>query len=247
VNAAVSVLSDYANAALSFLYPEACQICGVERATPREGYVCSGCRRGVRFIRPPYCERCGLPFEGDITTVFECANCHDLELHFRSARSAVAARGTVLEAIHRYKYHRALWFEPFLAGLLISQARPALAMEHWDWLVPIPLHPAKERHREFNQARRLAARLAQATAVPVHPRLVERVKPTETQTHLSRHQRAENMHGAFSVREPHSVKGKRIVLLDDVFTTGATTSACAQVLRRAGAAEVCVWTVARGL
>jgi len=247
MNRAVSFLCDYANAALSFLYPETCQICGNERASPRQGYVCSACRQNVRFIRPPYCQRCGLPFEGDITTPFECANCHDLELHFRSARSAVAARGTVLEAIHRYKYHRALWFEPFLSELLISEAVPALAGERWDWIVPIPLHPTKERQREFNQARRLAARLSAASGIAVHDRLVERIKPTETQTQLSRQSRADNMRGAFAVRDPRSVKDRRVVLVDDVFTTGATTSGCARALRAAGAAEVCVWTVARGL
>ena len=115
------------NAGLGLLYPEVCQLCGEARATPAEGYVCAGCRAKVRFIQPPFCERCGRPYEGDITTQFECANCREMEWHFRSARSAVVARDPVLEVIHRYKYQRALWFEPFLAGLLIRAAGPVLA------------------------------------------------------------------------------------------------------------------------
>jgi len=113
--------------------------------------------------------------------------------------------------------------------------------------VPVPLHPAKERQREFNQAERLAARLSVATAIPLNPRLLKRVVPTKTQTKLTRQQRAANVRNAFVLRDRKKLNGERIILFDDVFTTGATTSACAKVLRTAGAAEVCVWTVARGL
>jgi len=111
--------ASFANSALGFFYPEICQLCQTERATKENGFVCSNCWQQVRFIRPPFCDRCGLPFEGDITTKFECANCREMELHFSSARSAVVAKTAVLEIIHRYKYSRQLWFEPFLADLLL--------------------------------------------------------------------------------------------------------------------------------
>src|SRR5881397_3040005 len=137
-------LRRYAEAALTFFYPDVCQYCREASAGWPEGYVCSACSRNVRFIVPPRCERCGLPFEGAITDTFECANCREMELHFSYARSAVAAKGMVLEVIHRWKYSRALWFERFLAGLLIGQAGPALERERWDLIVPVPLHPHKE-------------------------------------------------------------------------------------------------------
>jgi competence protein ComFC len=235
------------NATLAFVFPEVCQICESERATAKEGFVCARCWATVRFIKPPFCDRCGLPFPGDITAEFECTNCRELELHFRSARSAVTTGGPVLEAIHRYKYQRALWFENFLSDLLIRQAEPELRQETWDWLVPVPLYPTKEREREFNQAERLARRLSVATRIPVNTGLLKRVLPTQTQTRLTRQQRAANVLKAFALRDVSKLNGERIVLLDDVFTTGATTSACARVLRKAGAGEVCVWTVARGL
>jgi ComF family protein len=170
-----------------------------------------------------------------------------MELHFRSARSAVTTGGAVLEAIHRYKYQRALWFENFLGDLLVRQAEPELRQEKWDWIVPVPLHATKQREREFNQAERLARRLSAASGIPVNSRLLKRVLPTRTQTQLTREQRATNVRHAFVVRPGHRLQGERIIMLDDVFTTGATTSACARVLREAGAGEVCVWTVARGL
>jgi competence protein ComFC len=235
------------DAALAFLYPETCQICGGERATAREGFVCPRCRARARFIKPPFCQRCGLPYEGDITTPFECANCRQMELYFRSARSAVVASGVVLEAIHRFKYQRALWFEPFLADLLVRQAGPELRREKWDLIVPVPLHPAKRREREFNQAERLAKRLGTAAQILVNSTLLQRVVPTHTQTLLTRPQRAANVRNAFATRDGRRLGGRRVVLVDDVFTTGATTSACAKALLAAGAGDVCVWTVARGL
>ncbi len=232
---------------LGFVYPEVCQVCGQERATAAEGFVGVACWQKVRFIQPPFCERCGLPYEGDITTEFECGNCRELQLHFRAARAAVTANEFMLEIINRYKYQRALWFEPFLADLLIRAAKPVFEKEPCDMIVPVPLHAAKYREREFNQAERLAACLSRATRIPVNKALLKRAQPTQTQTLLSREARAENVRRAFVLRPGRKLNGERVVLIDDVFTTGATTNACAALLIDAGAAAVSVWTVARGL
>lgn len=237
-------------AVLGFFYPERCQICGQAPATNAEGYVCGPCRagrHGVRPIRAPLCDRCGLPFAGEMTTRFECSNCREMRLHFSRARAAVVATDLVLEVIHRYKYHRALWFEPFLTGLLVAEAAPRLRHGGWDCIVPVPLYPVKEREREFNQAERLGAELSAATGVPLNRKLIKRVEHTRTQTKLTRAERAVNMRNAFALCVPKRLPGVRVVLVDDVLTTGATTSACAQVLKAAGAEDVCVWTVARGV
>jgi competence protein ComFC len=159
----------------------------------------------------------------------------------------VRAAGPVLEAIHRYKYQRALWFEPFLAGLLIRQAVPELQGQAWNLIAPVPLHPTKKREREFNQAERLADHLGAALQIPVNKNLLRRVVPTRTQTLLTRPQRAANVRHAFATRSGEDLAGQRVVVVDDVLTTGTTTSACAKALMAAGASEVCVWTVARGL
>lgn len=233
--------------ALGLVYPETCQLCQAERASAATGFVGSKCWSQVRFIRPPFCARCGLPYEGDLTTEFHCTNCRELELHFSSARSAVVAKTVVLEAIHRFKYSHALWFESFLADLLVREAAPALRGQGWNFLMPVPLHPLKLREREFNQAEVLAGHLSRATGIPLNLECLRRANPTATQTLLNREQRAANMRGAFIVPVGKPLAGRRIVLVDDVFTTGATTNACAQALARAGAAEISVWTVARGL
>ncbi len=240
-------ITGWLEAALGLVFPETCQLCKNGRAKARDGYVCGKCWAQVRFIRPPVCERCGLPYPGDLTTTFVCSNCSGMELHFSSARSAVVAKSVVLEAIHRFKYQHALWFEKFLADLLVRVAAKELKRENWDFIVPVPLHPLKLREREFNQAARLAAHLSRAANIPLDEKSLRRTAPTATQTLLTREQRAANMNNAFAVPPGLRLDGKRIVLVDDVFTTGATTSAGALALRQAGAADVCVWTVARGL
>jgi competence protein ComFC len=247
MSAVMDSVKSLLNAGLGFVYPEVCQVCGEGRATPAECYLCANCRASVRYIEPPFCERCGVPFQGAISTAFECSNCRQAEWDFRSARSAVIARDPVLEVIRQYKYCRAFWFEPFLADLLIQRAAPELRLEHWDWMVPVPLHPARQREREFNQAERLARRLSAAVGIPLNTRLLQRVIPTQTQTLLSRAERLANMRRAFALRGVQALQGARIVLVDDVFTTGATTGACARVLHEAGAGQVSVWTVARGI
>ena len=238
---------DWFRAGLGLVYPECCQICRQARATVAEGLICDGCRQKVTPIAPPFCQRCGLPFEGDLTTAFACSNCQELDFDFVAAQAAVISQGVVREVILRYKYQRHMWFEPFLAGWLVNRAVPALAWKNPSLVVPVPLHPVKERQREFNQAARLAAPLAAALGIPLNARLLRRVSFTVTQTKLSRAARAQNMHGVFAVQPGTRLTGQVVVLVDDVFTTGATTNACAKVLRAAGAAEVWVWTVARGI
>jgi competence protein ComFC len=244
---AATQLKSWLNTGLALLYPEVCQLCKEEPATPREGFVGRECWSQVRFIRQPFCDRCGLPYDGDITSKFVCTNCHELKLYFTSARSAVVARTVVLEAVHQFKYSRALWFENFLADLLVREATPVLRGGPWDCLVPVPLHSLKEPEREFNQSALLARHLARAANISCEEKVLRRTNPTATQTHLSRDRRAANIKNAFAMRPGADVAKRRIVLVDDVFTTGATTNDCARALREAGAAEVCVWTVARGL
>lgn len=246
----VSRLGTALDRLLALFYPDVCQICREGKATSTDSYICGGCRtgkNGVRYLEAPFCGCCGLPFEGDITVAFECSNCRDQQLHFRSARAAVEFTGLVKEVIHRYKYSHATWFEPFLAQMLRERAAPSLAEERWDFIVPIPLHWRKWRERSFNQSERLARQLGKATGIPVRPKLLKRILPTRTQTRLTRAERTENVKRAFAYRSHEKLEGARVVLLDDVLTTGATASACAKLLMQNGAAVVDVWTVARGI
>lgn len=237
-------------AGVSLLYPSVCEICERRRVEPGDGYVCAECRAlpgRIRPVRDPICGRCGLPFAGEVTSEFVCGNCSDLGLDFDSARAAVVATPFVLEVIHRYKYGGALWFEPFLGRLLVEAAAPRLASSSWDFVVPVPLHPMRRRERGFNQAERLARRLCRATGIPLAGDGVRRRAATRTQALLDRGERTQNMAHAFVARSGRRFEGRRLVVVDDVLTTGATCSAVSRALRAAGASEVIVWTVARGV
>lgn len=237
------------DAAASLLYPDVCDLCGLERATHRESFLCHRCRTApghLRSVGEVRCGRCGLPQAGAITGEFRCSNCDGLELGFDRAVAAVVATPFLLDIVHRYKYRRALWFEGFLSELLVGVASRVLREERWDAVVPVPLHKVREREREFNQSERLARRMASALGFAVRTDLVERRFETRSQALLDRTERAKNVASAFRRRSSLRLEGWRVVVVDDVLTTGATTSAVGWVLREAGAAEVTVLTVARG-
>lgn len=244
-----SALKTWLDAALGFFYPNVCQLCGDNRATAAEGYVCESCcskPSGLKWLEPPFCAKCGTPFEGEIGIAFECGNCAELDLKFDYARATVELTDLTREVIHRFKYNQALWFEPFLKKLLLTKAVPELRESRWDMVVPVPLHPVKRREREFNQAERIGRLLADALVVPLRCDILKRVVPTSTQTRLTRRERAENVKNAFCYKPKLPISGARVILVDDVLTTGATCGACAKVLKENGAADVAVWTVARG-
>lgn len=245
-------LSTSWDAALSLIYPNECQICHQEPAQAHTGFVGARCEGRVQFLKPPLCLRCGLPFHGEIHRDFTCTNCRHRTYAFDRAQAAVQAKGPVLDAIHQYKYRHALWMEPFLLQCWLPIALEILRNSLWQGIVPVPLHPTRQREREFNQAERLARALGRSLRIPVRTDLVQRHRFTVTQTQLHRDERLANMHRAFS---PHTriseiadrcpIAGRWIVV-DDVFTTGATTHAVSAVLKSLGAEHVVVWTVARG-
>ena len=160
---------------------------------------------------------------------------------------ACRAQGVVRDCILRFKYNREMYFGPHLVDWLLMAAQRWIDWPEVDAIVPVPLHPRKLRQREFNQAEYLAAALGRAVNIPVLKRNLRRVKDTSTQTKLDAEARARNMRGAFAVRDATAFAGKRLVLLDDVFTTGATMDSCAKTLRGAGAREVIALAVARGV
>ncbi len=153
----------------------------------------------------------------------------------------------IKRAIHLYKYKGALWIEPILAEMLIQRIKSESDWNEPDAVIPVPLHFVKYNERGFNQAERLSARVSKATGIPLNTKILKRVKYTETQTTLDRSRRSENVKNAFVIRDKSVwLKGKKVILIDDVMTTGATVNECARVLRKAGAIKVAVWTVARG-
>jgi competence protein ComFC len=173
-------------------------------------------------------------------------NCGDLEFAFDYATAAYRSRGVVRDLIHRFKYDHRLHLRHLLARMLCEGFRDGrLAASPPALIVPVPLHPARQREREFNQAEVLARLAGARLDVPVED-VLQRRRYTLTQTNFHREERLANLAGAFAVRSGGNVDGRTVALVDDVLTTGSTADACARVLRRAGAAAVVVITVARG-
>ena len=248
MRAVAACAAEWREAFLGFFYGDVCEGCSNQRATAKEGYVCVECRASIKRIEPPFCQCCGAVFPGEITSTFKCANCRDLQLAFSHARAVAGAEGVLLDILHRYKYENALWVQPFLTELFAEVAGPKVKAAGWDMIVPIPLHPRRQKQREFNQAEVLGRALARVTSLGPETKLLRRVIDTRTQTRLSRAERSKNVQSAFRfVGTKADVQGKRVVLVDDVLTTGATANACAKLLRQNGAEEVCVWTLARSL
>jgi ComF family protein len=170
-------------------------------------------------------------------------------LHFYFSRTICACRteGVVRDSILRFKYNREMYFGRHLVDWLLVAAQRWIDWREIDAIVPVPLHSRKLRQREFNQAEYLAAGLSKVVNVPVLKWNLRRVKDTPTQTKLDAEARMKNLRDAFTVRDETALAGKRLVILDDVFTTGATMDSCARTMKSAGAREVIALAVARGV
>src|SRR5688572_4095455 len=227
----------------SLFYPPTCVGClgmieGFE-------YLCADCGRRAPRITAPCGAQCSEPFFVAITQTFSCANCEHRILHFDAAVAAYRSRGFVRKLVHDFKYGGQQHLRHPLAEWLGETMRDArLRDRRFDLIVPVPLHPARKRERGFNQATLLAELLAAKLKLPLRP-VLERIRYTTTQTAYDRAERIENLQDAFRLRKNRDVRGLRVLLIDDVLTTGSTLSECARVLKAAGAISVYAATAAR--
>jgi ComF family protein len=217
--------------------------CGAT-VTPKE-YLCGDCRVRAPRIVAPFCAKCSEPFSGAITGSFACGNCANQTLHFEAAVAGYRARGIVRRLIHEFKYHERAYLRYVIAEWLAAVLDdPRMDPKRFDMIVPVPLHPARRRERGYNQAALLAQLLADRMSLPAKP-VLERVRYTTTQTVFDRAQRMQNLRHAFRLRPRRDVQGLRVLLVDDVLTTGSTLSECARVLKKGGASSVYAATAAR--
>ena len=240
----MNLLRRAGEALVSLVFPPHCALCSASVETGQ--YLCPECAEKAQFILPPFCRICSQPFDGAIEGEFTCSNCADRTFHFECAVAKYRATGVVRELVHRFKYNSCVYLrQPLADWLEATLADERIREQACDWLVPVPLHSARFREREFNQAEVLAKLLAARAGMRVLPAL-QRIRYTTTQTRLDREERMQNLRDAFRVRHNTRVSGSHLILVDDVFTTGSTVEECARVLKQAGAASVRVITVARG-
>lgn len=232
---------------IDLLFPPSCVTCGVSLAEGQGPHFCPDCTEGIKFIASPLCTRCGIPFSGVAGDDHLCGDCLDREPPFSSARAVGSYEGTLLEAIHQFKYRGRVAVGEVLAEVMAGYGYPSFSPAEYSLVIPVPLHTRKLRQRMFNQSVVLARGVARRHGLSLDVTALRRFVFTEPQINLGRDARAANVRGAFGLAAPERVAGKRIILVDDVFTTGSTITECCRVLRKGGAAEVAVLTLARAV
>jgi len=207
--------------------------------------LCAACWSKLSFIEPPYCARLGIPFLYDPGPGLLSMEAIADPSAYDRARAAVRYDDVARVLVHRFKYGDRLDLAPLMGRWMVRAGREMLADA--DALIPVPLHWRRLWARRFNQSATLAGTISKASGVPVVHFALKRVRATAQQVGLSKAERATNVQGAFRVpaEEKAKVAGRRLVLIDDVLTSGATVDTCARALLRAGAAHVDVLTFAR--
>jgi ComF family protein len=235
------------NSLVGLFFPTICRLCQKPVDDISVGVVCNSCWSQIRTISQPYCKRCGYAFPSKIIEPEEalCGACRRGLYDFDFARAYGPFREPLKEMVHQFKYRS----HPSLARPLAHRLA-ALYMAHQEQLsanliIPVPLHRVREKERGFNQASELAKHLARLTGIDVERYWLLRSRPTKVQAGLSRRERRLNVRGAFGVSGRARFGGKSILLVDDVFTTGATLNECARILKQKGARQVSALTVAR--
>lgn len=233
-------------ALLDFLFPPLCHVCG--KFIPQAGrlHICPSCRERMPLPTHPLCTRCGMPFDG-AGDDHPCSSCLKSQPPFRAARAALLHEGPGRDLIHAFKYNGRTHLRRPLGLLAVEQLTEFVACERPDLIVPVPLHVKRLRSRGFNQALLVGELLAREWRIPLSRQALRRVRWTEPQINLAAELRRENVRNAFGVPDTSLVSGKRVLLLDDVFTTGSTVEECSRMLNRAGAEEVLVITLSRAL
>ncbi|MGI9244680.1 MAG: ComF family protein, partial [Verrucomicrobiales bacterium] len=211
--------------------------------------LCNGCSKQLVRVCEPFCKICGEPFDGVVSSWFRCGNCAYRKFHFEFAIAGYRSLGPARELVHSFKYSRRVALRTELGRMLLCAFEDPRMESSDGMLVPVPLHPRRQRERGFNQAEELALVAARELGMPVVKGL-RRVRHTETQVHMQRGQRLHNLRGAFGLSRSKSTRqrleGATVFLIDDVLTTGSTAQECARVLKKeAGVRRVIVVTVCR--
>lgn len=236
---------------IDLIYPPRCSICqefiwkNRTKKDQEELLFCQPCFDGFTEITSPLCPICGRPFASEVEEDHLCEDCLRKKPFYDVVRAPYLYEGGLMEAIHQFKYAGKSHLVNSLGPLLTSFARRWLNKTDGYLMMPVPLHPKRLRERGFNQSLLLARYVAPPLGVELDFLSLRRIRYTQPQTGLSTNDRRKNVRRAFEVTDKKAAKGRTILLVDDVTTTGNTLNECARVLKRAGSKEVLCLTLAR--
>jgi len=229
-----------------FFLPRQCPCCEKFLEEGEQGF-CSDCLTQIRWIQPPFCSICGIPFISREAKTHPCGACVTHKRYFTMARALGAFEGSLQEAIHRWKYEGKTYLTPFFAEWIAEGLNRYWKPGSLDLLIPVPLHRLRLRERGFNQALLLVKDLSRRTGIPYRKKILQKKKPTIPQVNLGGADREKGVKGAFYVTDKQDLLGAWVLLVDDVYTTGATVNECSKVLLRGGAERVDVLTLAHAI
>jgi ComF family protein len=239
-----------ADAVLNLVYPERCFICSVAVSRHQDCGLCPRCwDECLRLsIHPPWCPSCGIPFQGfDPDSGHLCSRCILDPPPFSGARSFGYYTAHLSRTIQEFKFRGRKDLVRLLAPLLAGALVDSWECDGFDFLIPVPLHPKRKRKRGYNQAGLLARSLSRLVGIPCCERALMRVRDTAPQVGLSDSERSRNVRNVFQCVDQAAICGKRLLLIDDVMTTGATLASAAQTLLVSGALRVSTLTLARAV
>jgi len=236
----------------NFVFPLDCQICEKPIRESKGYSICEDCLQTIELIEHPYCIKCGKPLL--LTDFFKqnrealCLDCKRKKYSFEFSRSVGIYSKVLKKCIHLFKYYREKKLARPLGKLMVDYLlKNDEFKKRIDLIIPVPLHKNDLKNRGFNQSFLLGKVIGDYFSVPVQEKVLVKKKFTPYQVNLSKKEREKNILKAFSVERPEKIKGKNILILDDVFTTGSTVEECAKELMKARANNICVLTLARNV
>lgn len=248
-----SMLKYITEGLLNLIFPLDCRICEKPIRESKGYSICENCFKTIEFIDKPYCVKCGKPFLIS-TDLFKqereilCVDCKRKKYSFEFARSVGIYRGVLRECIHLFKYHGEKKLAEPLGELLIDYlVRNQEFKKGIDLIIPVPLHKNDLKGRGFNQSVLLGRIIENYFSIPAKEEVLIKKKLTPSQVNLSKKEREKNILRAFSIDRPEEIRGKNILILDDIFTTGSTVEECSKELKKAKAKNIFILTLARSV
>jgi ComF family protein len=238
-------LKELLNDVSDIIFPPQCVACAEILDPPAHHFFCSSCQEKIRFITGSLCPICGIPFWNSPALSHTCGNCLETDPHYNQARAVASFETIIMDTIHKFKYGRSISLGDALGSFMANFSFPDFDFTDYSLLIPVPLHIKRLKERGFNQSLLLAGKVGKKYKLPVSFSLLKRCKFTLTQTGLNKTEREKNIKGVFIVTDKKKVAGEKIILIDDVYTTGATVNECAKTLIKADAQKVAVLTLAR--
>lgn len=244
----LSSVRDHIAACVDLLYPRTCPVCHASLNRP-DAAVCGKCLEKITFFCGPLCSRCSRPLASHNPQSDGCGSCRTEQQHVCDRVIALGKyEGMLKECIHAFKFGRkeylCEWFADAMASALDGRGAD---LRRYDLIVPVPMHPVKKKERGFNQAEALARCLGRRLGLPWRTDILRKAAQGMVQSSLSKKDRLRNVEGVFRIRRRNFSRGKRLILVDDIYTTGATADACAAALKNDGAQEVATVVIARGV